>query len=993
MTTKYIDSNQKNSSFLKEYNESKSNQLLADTFHDEINVLKKVQPKKSSFEDNLLEHSTKNGESLASIIESPNFEEFVYADLAGNDSVEIEEKKNSELFVLDVFSGSYQIPGINNFLDCTGPQTGTTIKKKFELYDSNSPTLEYSHKFNCDELLFSYFKRTNVTRIKKSINFETNRLADLSDIYAKQIYKNLINCFWEKLIEIVEFLLKKDEDILQQETYDLNKAIEILKKFEFEFDTDNFKLYLLDNLNLTEKTEWIPTQKLLAREILNLCNSGTGKKKLPTPNVRPGRGKDDEVAANHNIENENKFISVIKSYFLSDDADADADDADKKNNKIKIQILVLSLCKFLGDTSHIVMTYILLSEIKNASTEIDKLSEKMKLSKGEGEESDKVMDVVHDKDALKKLEALKTLKINLQLSERPMLIRNCLPDKDILLKFGIDMPDLDSLIILVKKMVFIDKLKGKNESTYVDNKICWSYTNDSTYTDNKEKQFLISLIKKLLEYKDISQFIIKLEGIDAEISLFFNKNIIQNLSDLLRQAIESSDKTDEKLKEKLIKLKPILEELNKLCNANKFITEYEKKMPYNLNEVNQILATVEEKVNLSYTTMITALSRRRESRSLKWDSLFTNQTRPTREKLNYFEDLLNYNECIKLIKAPKFFDVKQQQEYNYNRNPNLLQNSEMLKNAIKNLSYDLSGLNNEIIKVKHLPSEEVSSNTYKLQKLLEYILEIILEVKKSGGTKRRLDLEGTNYMPKTKKFIISDYSIFIIASFIENSIDIFINETEEHVNLYLYCDFEYIGREVIRIFNVFGSKYVDIINQLIIKKIKLYLDEKNIYKNEEYGFHLCNGVTKVSKFFEEKINTLLQNINEYIKDTSKSKTKDEMNKAFSIVELLVDSTNEKDDLADILTNKRYASLIRDVPKPARQETSTSIMSYDVGDGKLFRILHKDKHSKKKSKKKRKPKKKKRPTKTIRPTKTRRPTKTIRPTKTRRQTKKIKLELN
>ena len=173
MTTKYIDSESFRTSFLKNYDENgtMSNQFLADTFHDEINVLRKVQPKKSSFEDNLLEHSNRDAHSKIKTIAS-KFEQFVYADLAGNDSVKIEQKKNSELFVLDVFSGSYQIPGINNFLDCTGPQSDTTIKQKFNLYNKDSPTYLYSCKFNCDELLFSYFKKTKPERIAEGIKKE-----------------------------------------------------------------------------------------------------------------------------------------------------------------------------------------------------------------------------------------------------------------------------------------------------------------------------------------------------------------------------------------------------------------------------------------------------------------------------------------------------------------------------------------------------------------------------------------------------------------------------------------------------------------------------------------------------------------------------------------------------------------------------------------------------------------------------------------------------
>ena len=74
-------------------------------------------------------------------------------------------------------------------------------------------------------------------------------------------------------------------------------------------------------------------------------------------------------------------------------------------------MLVLSLCKFLGDTSHIVMAYALISEINNMG--------------------------------------LDDVKVNLQLSERPMLIRNCLPDESILRLFNLDKTKLNKLVIWV----------------------------------------------------------------------------------------------------------------------------------------------------------------------------------------------------------------------------------------------------------------------------------------------------------------------------------------------------------------------------------------------------------------------------------------------------------------------------------------------------------------------------------------------------------------
>lgn len=983
MTTKYIDSESFKTSFLKKYdeNETMSNQLLADTFHDEINVLQYVQPKKSSFEDNLLEHSNTDTYSKIKTIAS-KFEEFVYADLAGNDSVKIEQKKNSELFVLDVFSGSYQIPGINNFLDCTGPQSDTTIKQKFKLYNQDSPTFIYSCKFNCDELLFSYFKKTKVERIKKDIvdDFEEKKLSDLTNGHSEnQIYNNLVNCFWEKLIEIVECLLFKDEVLIQEEynLEDLEKAIEILKQFKFQFNTDNFKLNLLYNSETVQSAEWIPTQKLLARKILNLCNYSEGKKRhrseIPTPNVQP-RGKDDELSANHDDEVAKEFIAAIESYFL-------------QIENLNIKILVLSLCKFLGDTSHIVMTYILLYEIKNASVKAKELIKDDVMDVDSG--SQEAMDVDLDE-----FNRVKELKINLQLSERPMLIRNCLPDDDILSKFEIEKKDLDSLIILVKKMVKIDEFKGTGNSSGVDNKICWSYTNDSNYNNKIEKQFLICLIEKLIdkENEDIIKEFKIIEGKEV-IKDFFNEKIIEkliNVKKYLEETLEinEEDGEDEQFK-KYQKLKPILEELNDLCNAKKFIKKYEKEIAVNLIEVEKILTTVNNQIFLSFSKFMTA--RGGPDKSLRWDLLFTYKTTPTREKLSYFEDLLNYNECIQLIINPSFF---RGQEYNYNKNPELLKNSEILRKVINNEKNSLENiLTGKEMTVEHISPPEINSNTYKLQKLLEHIIKIIPF--QSGGTKRVLDDKSDNISspppPKKQNTSLKDDILypkiensklfFNIATFIENSIDIFINETKEYVNLYLYCDFDYINL-VIRNVNI---------NKIIKKKIKLYLDtdEKNIYKDESYGNHKCGpdeGEMLVKDFFNKKVDKLSQVIINYMEETRKLFPYNFMKIAENAMKLLAE--NDKDDMADLLTNllaendeddmddllTNYPDKVERLinpPKVTRKNSETSVISIipepepepeakrrRTATGKQLRTLRKDKHNKKKSIKKRKIYKKK-----------------------------------
>lgn len=81
MTTTYLDSDSFTTSFLRNYDEStdeKSYQVLADTCHDQINVLNKVHVKKNDFEDKLIKYS-KNDLTMQDKIHE--FKEFAYADL------------------------------------------------------------------------------------------------------------------------------------------------------------------------------------------------------------------------------------------------------------------------------------------------------------------------------------------------------------------------------------------------------------------------------------------------------------------------------------------------------------------------------------------------------------------------------------------------------------------------------------------------------------------------------------------------------------------------------------------------------------------------------------------------------------------------------------------------------------------------------------------------------------------------------------------------
>ena len=134
------------------------------------------------------------------------FTEFVYADIDGNKSSQIEEKMNSEVFIVDSFSGNYQINGINNLFDCTGSQSSDTVVKRFKSYHDSSPSKLHSLKLNCDKILFKYLKRHDDSVASSTAVFSY----ELSDTN----YENFVELFWKKLIETVKEILQKDATIL-----------------------------------------------------------------------------------------------------------------------------------------------------------------------------------------------------------------------------------------------------------------------------------------------------------------------------------------------------------------------------------------------------------------------------------------------------------------------------------------------------------------------------------------------------------------------------------------------------------------------------------------------------------------------------------------------------------------------------------------------------------------------------------------------------------
>ena len=448
--------------FLSVYTDkSYSGQFISDIQHDEINILGKASKKTSTLEDDLIKHTGDGDNKLLPLVEK--FTEFQY-----NSKHEIDEKKKTELFVVDVFSGNYQIKGFNNFFDCTSNENPRNIKDKItRLYDKKFPTYVFSKKTNCDLLLNIYFKYIDTS--SSQIPYDTVKIDNIKDDLTKDIsatsYNILINNFWEKLIYLVELILDKDKTILNDDGFDIKEAINILKTFEFEFDDEGLKLKSYDHTN---SAVWAPTQFSLAKKITDLY-------KIEFKNhVKESKKKSNNHLPNYSLKavmprkepNQpiNETINIISTYI--------------SGNNLKTKILVLSICKFLGDTSHILMTLILLRVKKYL------MEKEITITSLDGK---KIL--------------FETLKINLQLSERPMMIRSCLLDKYIIDSFNLNSNDLEDLIVFMKHVKVLKDNKDidkqlldfdEEEVEEVEQeetipKFCYMYSIDPKYLVEKKK--------------------------------------------------------------------------------------------------------------------------------------------------------------------------------------------------------------------------------------------------------------------------------------------------------------------------------------------------------------------------------------------------------------------------------------------------------------------------------------------------------------------------
>ena len=790
--------NEQKLKFLSEYSDKNyAGQFISDIQHDEINILGKASKKSSKLENELIEYTSSYSDNLLELV--GNFTEFQY-----NSKQEIDTKKETELFVVDVFSGKYQIKGFNNFFDCTSNENLKNIREKIDKYNQNSPTYIFSKKTNCDLLLNIYFKYIDSSFLQ--IPYDTDTVdsdiieKELSETISDTSYNTLVNNFWKKLIYLVELILKKDETILQEDSFTIEiieKAIDILKKFKFEFDDQGLKLISSDNNN---SAIWAPTQFSLA-QITDLYKIES-KKYAKNPENQPKYSLKAVLPRKEPNERKNETVNLISTYLNISRID------------LKTNILVLSICKFLGDTSHILMTFILLKVKKWLVKKYSTKNKTITLSDG--------------KEIL-----LEPLKINLQLSERPMMIRSCLLDKYIIDSFELnDSEDLNHLIIFMKHVELLknkyNEINDKQEQLDFDEKeveveeeveeqeeevgeeigkeekipkFCYMYSRDENYLLEKKKYKIKLMMEKIKEKKDIfrepSNEILKF--------IFSDQNIDEKLDDKYFNDNFKNSKDNCKF----------IEDIYNICCLypinNLFENDDEKIIDGIINTVNKCVA-----ITIQYRFSGAQSSRNKKPIAIKFHKqLNINNQLELKNILNKFKSLYEYNNLIK--------------KYNYIFDDKIIDD---LKNTkITNIIEKISKLNDNDEFNNVLAKNEINDQG------------IVFQIDFNKDNKGKTITNIINYVSKlSKKFKSTTTGGVIHESYdIINDNDIIndiIYTIYKNINIYLYFDYHSLKKLLIE--KEFPNEKKKEIFDLVIKVL-----------NEEYGFSYEDKILGEERSYEQ----------------------------------------------------------------------------------------------------------------------------------------------
>jgi len=798
--------NEQKLKFLSEYSDKNyAGQFISDIQHDEINILGKASKKSSKLENELIEYTSSYSDNLLELV--GNFTEFQY-----NSKQEIDTKKETELFVVDVFSGKYQIKGFNNFFDCTSNENLKNIREKIDKYNQNSPTYIFSKKTNCDLLLNIYFKYIDSSFLQIPYDTDTSNIIEkeLSETISDTSYNTLVNNFWKKLIYLVELILKKDETILQEDSFTIEiieKAIDILKKFKFEFDDQGLKLISSNNNN---SAIWAPTQFSLAQKITDLYKIES-KKYAKNPENQPKYSLKAVLPRKEPNESKNETVNLISTYLNISRID------------LKTNILVLSICKFLGDTSHILMTLILL-KVKKFLVEKYSIGDKTSITLSDGKEI-----------------LLEPLKINLQLSERPMMIRSCLLDKYIIDSFELnDSEDLNHLIIFMKHVELLknkyNEINDKQEQLDFDEKeveeeveeqeeevgeeigkeekipkFCYMYSRDENYLLEKKKYKIKLMMEKIKEKKDIfrepSNEILKF--------IFSDQNIDEKLDDKYFNDNFKNSKDNCKF----------IEDIYNICCLfpinNLFKNDDEKIIDGIINTVDKCVA-----ITIQYRFSGAQSSRNKKPIAIKFHKqLNSNNQLELQNILNKFKSLYEYNNLIEKLKDKKIFNTEINNDlYNNTKITNIIEkisklnDNDEFNNVLAKNEINDQGIVFQIDFNKNNKGKTITN-------IINYVSKLSEKFKSTttgGVVQRQAEKKSLLYLHYESYDIINDiiYTIY------------------KNINIYLYFDYHSLQKIINK--KEFPNEKKKEIFDLVIKVL-----------NEEYGFSDEDNILGEKRSYEQ----------------------------------------------------------------------------------------------------------------------------------------------
>ena len=316
--------------------------ITIDTLHDTI-CLSYDGPKIQSLEDDILETIIIKDDVL-----KPNFT----PSTSNLDVLARRKTYELESYVVDVFSGKYQIPGLNNVFDSAKTRSLDTCKTAMDIKSDFNEVDPFSINFHCDLLLHYYFfnEFPSIPLLDKN----NDKIATLffrevlRDVYVALIADKTIQIVSKqakyidalKILHTLKFTCSYGKALkLYISTEIPPKSIPDIPGYYTDINYDETTLLSLAvPLSISKSgtdVEWTVSQSALANKI---------KKISEYVNLKSVEPRGDPASSGKANDTCIHRLYIYSQKFTTDN---------------EVSANMLSLCKYLGDTSHLTMVRII----------------------------------------------------------------------------------------------------------------------------------------------------------------------------------------------------------------------------------------------------------------------------------------------------------------------------------------------------------------------------------------------------------------------------------------------------------------------------------------------------------------------------------------------------------------------------------------------------------------------------------------------------------